>query len=99
MSEYRAVVKAGMVPRAREFFWRRVMRWETEICTECGGRVRIIWTAPDSRWHELVGNRSALLCAFCFDRLAESRGEIIRWVPHPIEYLPAHPPDRPPEAE
>ncbi len=79
---YRSVTKgASVIARLREFYWRRLRRWETEICQSCGGRVRIVWTASDSEWVRLVGSEGGVLCVFCFDRLAENRGEILRWVP------------------
>lgn len=55
--------------------WLIVRGWETEICLRCGGKVGMVWHAPDPLWVELAGwgSGGGVLCLRCFDALAGPR--------------------------
>jgi hypothetical protein len=91
---YRRVTEgAGLVARLREFYWRRLRRWETEICQWCGGRVRIVWTASDEDWLRVMGHDGGVLCVFCFEGAMEEQGRFIRWVPTPLDTIHGRAPE------
>jgi hypothetical protein len=55
--------------------------YETEICGRCGGKVGMVWHAPDELW--LAGNGmgrdAGVLCVRCFNLLAERSGLSLYW--------------------
>lgn len=54
---------------------------ETEICGLCGGKVGLVWHAPDELWLSLSGfpGDAGVLCLPCFDRQAEAKGISLCW--------------------
>lgn len=46
--------------------------YETEICGRCGGKVEMVWHAPDDLWLHRSGfpTPGGVLCVPCFDELA-----------------------------
>lgn len=66
----------------RVFWWRRIRRWDGELCQRCGRKYfATIWSSPDELWDELVRDRFRLLCPACFDGLAITAGILLRWRP------------------
>lgn len=67
----------------RALWWRHVIRWETEICNDCGRPVArwIVawWRADDALWDRLVGDPNVVLCPRCFGEIAREQGVPIRW--------------------
>lgn len=65
-------------------FWNYiVLRWETEICMVCGGRVGRAtgswWKASDGLWIEVMGDPHTVCCPRCFTKTAERKGIFVRW--------------------
>ena len=55
--------------------------YETEICGRCGGKVGLVWHAPDELWWRLSGypTDAGVLCERCFDERARREGEHLCW--------------------
>lgn len=73
-------------PRAKWYArWRAlwlivVRRHETEICSICGGRVRLVWHVDDDLWLEAMGEVGGVACPNCFDRFAGESGPFLYWM-------------------
>lgn len=71
-----------LLARYRRWYWRRVRRYQGELCDDCGGRVRIIWWAPDWMWGQAMGHSGGILCPPCFDeRMGHPNVFFIKWKP------------------
>ena len=54
----------------------------TEFCHRCGKRVRECWWSPQPLWNEVTGmGEAGCRCPRCFERDAEAKGILLRWVP------------------
>jgi len=81
---------SGMA-RWRAFYWYVLRDWETEICTECGRPVRLVWWCSDDQlWERVTGNAktpggreaaSGIWCIHCFDAAARAHAGWIEWAP------------------
>lgn len=61
------------------------MRYEMEMCHDCGRRVGpdpfSFWHADDELWMRVQGNVFGVLCPACFTRLADLHGVKVSWAP------------------
>lgn len=66
--------------RARAFYLS-LIGWDTEVCSLCGGRVRVVFHVPNAMWRESSGcvdpkvdyrgySLPGVLCVYCFNDLA-----------------------------
>lgn len=70
------------VARLRRWFWRHLMRYDSELCDDCGRKIEVIWTAPDWMWGQAMGHEGGILCPRCFDaRMGHPNVLFIRWIP------------------
>lgn len=85
----RALRRAGRfrwVPTLRAWWWRFVVRYECEICQDCGcgGDLRVgasYWGADDALWLEVMGSPHGVLCLRCFANRCDDLGISVKWVP------------------
>lgn len=83
--------------QARAFYWVVLRHWETEICTECGRPVRLVWWCHDdflwtriTGWAKTPGSKEAAagcLCIYCFDGMARELCAWIEWAPVNLRHL------------
>ncbi|HXI19139.1 MAG TPA: hypothetical protein VNM48_22465 [Chloroflexota bacterium] len=52
-----------------------------EFCDDCGRRQPLVWTADDAVWAEFAPPDGGVLCPECFDKRADRKGVMLRWVP------------------
>lgn len=81
----------------RACYWLWVRGWETEVCTECGRPVRIVWWCHDSLlWREVTGNAApegsseaagGIWCIYCFDAEARRLAGWVEWAPLNLVHL------------
>lgn len=62
--------------------WLGLGGWLREYCCKCGVKQPVYWWAEASLWHDVIGDESAVVCPRCFDKVAESRGFSLKWVPY-----------------
>lgn len=72
--------------RLRRGCWYVLLRYDTELCDACGGRVRSAWWAEDGAWEPAyeaatgtARGGSGLLCERCYERGARSLGWRVEW--------------------
>lgn len=83
--------------RVRRWCLHTILRYDSESCDRCGGRVRLVWWAtPSTYWVDVyeraAGNRppvrdtvgAGLLCVRCFQRAASKLGRPAEVIVHPM---------------
>ena len=82
----RWIIEKGYHPNANLLSRFRVLLCvlrghETEICGRCGRGVDLVWSVPDELWlaHNGTGRDDGVLCASCFDTLANRNGVLLLW--------------------
>lgn len=95
---YRYVVShyEGMAAM-RALYWYVIRNYETEVCTECGRPVGVVWWCHDDfLWEKVTGNTkptgsresaSGTLCISCFDVAAKRVCPWIEWAPLNLRHL------------
>ncbi len=87
-------------PPGRGAWWARARRWvihillryNSETCDRCGGRVEVAWMASDECWRETYAaatghdrGSGGLLCLLCFDAAAFKIGKPVLWCAFDIQ--------------
>ena len=69
----------------RRFFWRHVVRYDSEICNWCGVPVGRCfgswWHAPDELWLTVMPTKAGILCPRCFTDALIKKGILVWWQP------------------
>lgn len=51
-----------------------------EFCHECGREVEQVWWCENDEWWARLTSGNEILCVRCFDKRAQSRGVLFRFV-------------------
>jgi hypothetical protein len=70
----------------RSFWWRKVRRYDSEICQSCerpyfAAIGDTYWSADDALWLWVEGGPGGLRCPPCFTRDCRAKGISIFWRP------------------
>lgn len=88
---YRILGRIGWAFRKKQFSsrWARLRGvllilsgHETEICSECGGAVGVVWWCDEQPlWEKVTGEMDGggTWCPRCFHCAAKRQGEYLRW--------------------
>lgn len=76
--------------RFRRWYWQRIRRYDSEICSQCGRPVGLVWWCSDNfLWEAVTGHEkppgkepaAGIWCISCFDRAASKVCPWIEWAP------------------
>jgi hypothetical protein len=66
------------------FYWRKIRRYDGEICDDCKNPVAknmgSWWEASDEHWAKVVGRNDVILCPLCFFKRSSYFDVPMHWV-------------------